>query len=210
MTALDHLLWAAPDLDDASRQFEALTGVRPIRGGEHPGRGTRNSLVSLGDGVYFEIITPDPAQTLTGTLGERLARLPEPGLLTFALSSNDLPFMRQKAVALGLKATGPESMSRKRPGGSELAWSILNLEHETLAGLVPFALDWGRSRHPSRDTPSGCRLTQFAALHSEPETLRALYANLGAGVEVMGAAAPGFLAVLDSPKGKVVLRECHG
>lgn len=37
---LDHLVHATPDLDRTLAEIAALTGVRPVPGGSHPGRGT--------------------------------------------------------------------------------------------------------------------------------------------------------------------------
>jgi len=42
--------------------FEALTGVTPRYGSAHHGLGTHNALVSLGNGVYIELLAVDPQQ----------------------------------------------------------------------------------------------------------------------------------------------------
>lgn len=214
MTApvLDHILWAAPDLDAGSDTFFNLTGVRPAPGGSHPGLGTRNSLVSLGEGLYLEIISPDPAQEMEGTLGAAIAAMPRPGLIGFALRSKALGDLVHKARNLGLGVRGPTAMSRAKPDGSLIAWSILNLDpvdRARLGFVVPFALDWGSTPHPSMSTPKGATLQHFTALHDSAEEVAALYASLGVAVPVTGALKPGLLAILDTPKGEVALLSLH-
>src|SRR4051812_46489247 len=51
----DHLVVAIRSLPESMAEFERTTGVKPVVGGTHPGRGTENALVSLGGGKYLEI-----------------------------------------------------------------------------------------------------------------------------------------------------------
>jgi hypothetical protein len=205
MVELDHILWAAPDLDEGTRLFEDLTGVAPARGGSHPGFGTRNSLVSLGDSTYFEIISPDPEQDLTGNLGGHIHGLGTPGLLTFALRSRNLDAVRSTAERLGLALEEPVHMSRTRPDGLRLSWSILYLPHEEFGHAAPFIIDWGDTPHPARTTPGGCTLTSYWVLHPHADRLARIYEALGLEVPVKRALRPGFIATLQTPKGDVVL-----
>src|SRR5713226_10223426 len=79
---LDHILLGCNDLDKGIAFVEEKTGVRAAIGGVHPGRGTRNALLSLGEKHYLEIIAPDPAQlNATEPLNLALKKLTEPRLV---------------------------------------------------------------------------------------------------------------------------------
>ncbi len=207
MIELDHLLWAAPDLDAGSKLIAELTGVEPMSGGSHPGFGTRNSLLALDNGTYFEVIAPDPAQDLTGNRGGRIAAQNRPGLMTFAVRADDLTVLRENAKRIGLAVQGPTAMHRARQDGTRLDWSILHLAHDTYGEAIPFVIDWGKTPHPSQSTPSGCRLKSFTVLHPDPEPLARLFRDLGIPVAVGRGARPGFLAILDTPRGEVTLTD---
>jgi hypothetical protein len=205
LTGLDHILWAAPDLGAGEKIIETLTGVAPARGGVHPGLGTRNSLLGLDSGIYFEIISPDPAQDLKGNRGGRIAALPRPGIMTFAIRSDDLDTLSGAARREGVSLQGPVSMSRDRLDGVRLNWTILYLEDQRFGEAIPFVIDWGTSPHPSESVPAGCQLRSFAVLHPEAERLARLYGSLDIPVPVKRGAYPGFVAELVTPNGDVVL-----
>ena len=127
---LDHIVVAAPDLELAKAEFARTTGVAPIDGGPHPGRGTCNALVSFGASSYLEIIAPDPQQTLAGTNGAKFAELREPELLHWAVRTTDLEAVSLKAKQAGLTPGAIYPMSRNTPqGGFELALNGLGRPH---------------------------------------------------------------------------------
>ena len=60
---MDHLVLGVPDLDQGVELVERKTGVRAAFGGKHPGRGTQNALLSLGD-LYEAMKKPDLANRI--------------------------------------------------------------------------------------------------------------------------------------------------
>src|SRR5215471_3436881 len=99
-TDLDHILLGVDDLDHGVEWVQERSGVRAIFGGVHPGRGTRNALLSLGPRRYLEIIAPDPQQQLEGP-AQPLAAMREPRLFNWAVHTNDVAAADKRAVAAG-------------------------------------------------------------------------------------------------------------
>src|SRR5690349_13938676 len=81
---LDHILIGVPDLEQGIAAFRKGTGVTPVRGGHHPGRGTENALVSLGDFGYLEIIAPQRGTTASDSLVTSLKSLKGPAIVGWA------------------------------------------------------------------------------------------------------------------------------
>ena len=87
----DHIIYFVPDLKSAFDQFEANWGVRPQFGGQHPGRGSHNALLSLSNNSYLEIIAPDPTQpTPPQPRSFGMDMLTEAKLVTWAVTSTDI------------------------------------------------------------------------------------------------------------------------
>ena len=203
-TLLDHILLGSPDLKAGIDFVEKHTGVGATFGGVHPGRGTQNALLSLGDRRYLEIIAPDPAQPgVKNPIASRLHSLPEPRLVGWAAHPGSVTAFAEKLTAVGLKYEGPTPGSRKRPDGQLLKWQIVSLA-DTASGLLPFFIEWGLdSVHPSVDAPRGCTLLSFAGETPDPEKLAATLKTLNLDLLVKKGEKPRLHAVISGPKGNL-------
>ncbi|HWY06392.1 MAG TPA: VOC family protein [Candidatus Acidoferrales bacterium] len=201
---LDHILLGSPDLQGSIDFVEKHTGVRATFGGVHPGRGTQNALLSLGERRYLEIIAPDPAQAgVKNPIASGLHSLLEPRLVGWAAHPGSVTAFAEKLGAAGLKFEGPTPGSRKRPDGQLLKWQIVSLA-DTASGLLPFFIEWSQdSVHPSVDAPKGCELLSFAAETTEPEKLAAELKMLGLDLPVKKGQQVRLHAVISGPKGNL-------
>ncbi len=204
-TMLDHLLFGTADLDYGVTLVKERTGLSPVIGGSHPGVGTRNALLSLGNRQYLEIIAPDPAPQVFSYQPD-LRELQEPRLITWAAATRDSASTAQRARHAGLEVTGPRDGSRKKPDGQELRWKTLGIENTlTVSGVapVPFFIQWGEGvQHPSQDAPTGCRIESLAFEHPEPKQVTAIFGKLGIEAVVKPGKEARLEASLWTPKGK--------
>jgi len=206
--AADHLLLGAPDLDRGIAWVEQLTGVKAVIGGSHPGRGTRNALLSLGGRQYLEIIAPDPAQT-SYTFQIDLRKLSEPRLVTWAAASTDVNGLAKRASAAGQRVLGPNGGSRVTPSGATLKWTTLAVVHDLASGEIdpiPFFIEWAPgTAHPSETSPKGCELQSLAIEHPKPDAIQTVLKPFGIEADVKAGAAARLRATVRTPKGVIAL-----
>jgi hypothetical protein len=206
VNAVDHLLLGAADLDRGMAWVEKRMGVRPAMGGNHPGVGTRNALLSLGGRQYLEVIAPDPAQTAYNFQID-VRKLAEPRLVNWAAVTTDIDGLAARARAAGLQLFGPRDGSRVRPDGKTLRWRTLGVQ-ANLAGQgvdpVPFFIQWAAdSIHPSQDSPNGGELQTLVIHHPNPPGVNALLKQLGIDADVRKADAVRLSATIKTSKAVV-------
>jgi catechol 2,3-dioxygenase-like lactoylglutathione lyase family enzyme len=197
--ALDHIIVGCSDLDRVVRVLEDRTGVRAVYGGVHPGRGTRNSLLSLGEQSYLELMAPDPKQERL-TAFPALPKLDEPKVIGWVVHTDDIDSVARRLRDSGVAFLGPADGSRKRPDGRELRWRILDLVDDG-GGVLPSFIQWDSgSVHPSTDAPHGCHLVQFA-VEGNANELQPKFRQLGVEVVVASAQSARLSIRVAGPKG---------
>jgi Glyoxalase-like domain len=204
--ALDHLVFASPDLQQSVAWFAEVTGVQPAPGGSHVGLGTANYLVDLGHRAYLEIIGPDPAQPdpqQPRPFG--IDDLSAPRLVTWAAGTVDLDATLAQARAAGYDPGEPLAMSRRTPDGDLLAWRLTLARFDHGHGLVPFLIDWGSTPHPTTRQLPLTRLLEFSARHPDPAQVAGALAALGVQLDIVSGEPAALTAVVHGRDGPVTL-----
>jgi hypothetical protein len=198
---LDHLILGINSLESGIKSFAALSGVTPLRGGEHPGVGTENALVALGPGRYLELIAPKPGVTPTSfAVVAGLERLTPVG---WALHTDSLPILLDRLRKASLSVLGPFPGSRVTPDGNQLSWQTAHPASPGLEG-APFLIEWGaQSAHPSTTAPGGCRLARMTLAEPAPVQLNAFFQLLGLDLRAEVGATRRLQFTLSCPRGEI-------
>ena len=210
----DHLVYAAPNLEEAIDKLTERLGVRPSAGGRHP-NGTHNALLALSNSCYLEIIAPDPSQCNQDS-GQPpafgLDRLRVPRLVTWAVLATSLEEVASASQAAGYDPGVAIDGSRVRPDGVELSWRTTK-RPETQEGwpppgdgLVPFLIEWGdETPHPSSTSAQGVRLLELSLFHPRPAEVQPMLSALHIEILVTAGPSPAMRARLETPLGIVTL-----
>jgi TusA-related sulfurtransferase len=179
MLILDHLTVAALTIDAGVAHVERALGVVIPAGGAHPLMATHNHLMQLGDGVFLEVIAPDPGAVPQRTrwfalddpkMRERLKNSPR--LVTWVARVPDLH------LALGaIRGATGEAVCVSR---GALSWQIGLIPDGSLPfdGAFPTLIEWPKGPLPSAGMPDlGCRLERLEVEHPEGNNLTKLLAS---------------------------------
>jgi hypothetical protein len=207
---IDHVVMAVADLAAAAWEMEAHHGLASLEGGRHPGWGTANRIVPLGE-TYLELIAVvDEAEARQSVIGRWVAG----GASTsgqpigWAVRTNDIEGVGRR-LGLTLRAG-----SRVTPDGDRLAWRTAGIEEAAANGSLPFFIEWGAGtpfpghapvKHPggapviSRILTQGSadRLTDWLGEHELPVSvspgnamLKGVVLSRADGTIVLGTAPP--------------------
>jgi len=203
---LDHIVYAVPDLAAYALRFEALTGVKPVYGGEHSNGVTANYLARLGPCTYLEIAGPKEGIT-PEMMGDRAATYAYAHIAGFALgmrSADEAPdLMRASGLMLGEVRSG----GRQKTDGTSLQWRTVSLTGlDWGENTFQFAIEWMTEPHPATTSPAGATLRALVLAGPSATTLAPLVEAHDLPIELNGDAARGLALVLDTPNGRIEIR----
>jgi hypothetical protein len=135
---LDHVLLAVTDLAAAGRELQARYGLASVEGGRHPGWGTANRIVPLGDSYLELIAVVDQAAAVDSGVGRWVAggasRLGRP--LGWAVRTSGLDMVARR---LDLAV---HSGARVAPSGEVLRWRSAGMDQAAAEPSLPFFIEW--------------------------------------------------------------------
>ena len=135
---LDHVVIAATDLGAAARELETQYGLASIDGGRHPGWGTANRIVPLGESYLELVAVVDAAEAAQSAFGRWVAAARGGLPLGWVVRTHELD---EVARRLGLII---ETGSRAAPSGQLLRWRSAAIERAAAEPLLPFFIEWGK------------------------------------------------------------------
>jgi hypothetical protein len=166
---LDHLTVAALTLEEGVAHVKRALGVALPIGGAHPLMGTHNHLMQLGEGIFLEIIAPDPAVVPQRT---RWFGLDDPRIRASLEGAPRLIHWvaRVSDLVMALRDVDAASGEVVPVTRGTLSWQISVPRDGSMPfdGAFPTLIEWPAGPHPStRMADLGCKLKQLSIVHPE-------------------------------------------
>ncbi|MEQ8262958.1 VOC family protein [Pseudohaliea sp.] len=169
---LDHLLIGARSLASCTRWASHALEVTPTPGGYHPGRGTENALLGLGDTRYLEFIAESAAAGGRSRASELLSSIDSPAFCWWAVASQDLERARSGLASLGIPCGEIVAGERETPDGERLRWRLCYPQCEDLGALLPFVIEWQQAdAHPGLALTATLQLERLELSTAKPNKL---------------------------------------
>jgi hypothetical protein len=193
------------DLAAAARELEARHGLASIEGGRHPGWGTANRIVPLGE-AYLELVTVvDEAEAARNPFGSWVARVRSERAQPFgwAVRTHELDELaRRLDLTIG-------AGSRATRSGHVLRWRLAGIEQAAAEPSLPFLIEWADGtpfpgRAPARH-PSGTVEIAELQLRGDADRVRAWLGDHRLPITVRAGAPVVAGIVLRGPAGELVL-----
>lgn len=174
---IDHIAVTAPSLATGVEFVHRTLGVMPQVGGEHPRMGTHNCFLRLGEKVYLEVISANPAAPRPGRPRwfqlDRPDSVRTPRLATWIARTDDI---RAAVAASPVPLGSVEPMSR-----GQLSWLITIPEDGSLplGGVAPTLIQWPAGTHPANTLQDlGCSLIRLEAFHPDAGKVSSVLASI--------------------------------
>jgi hypothetical protein len=164
---VDHVIYVVPDLDSGAAEFLDRFGLGSVAGGRHPGWGTGNRIVPLGESYVELVAVVDRTEAADSEFGRGVLETSARGerLAGWAVATGDLDTVARR---LGHEITAG---SRVRPDGSTLSWRLAAVEAALRDPWLPFFIEWqvaaglhpGEAQADHRVRPAGIASIEVAA-----------------------------------------------
>lgn len=199
----DHLVVCVEDLDQACEALLSNHGLASVPGGRHPGHGTANRIVPLGD-TYIELVAVvDTVEADTSSFGSWVSNQATRHLRVDALClrTDDIRSLSRDRDIESVE------MSRARPDGSTLSWRVAGIER-TITDGWPFFIEWGVSETelPARipvDHPAGVTRLESVEVVGDKDRLEAWVS--GASDLTVSAGLPATTVSITTSEGVISL-----